>query len=186
MHDSDRSSSSYLSPLHGPQSAWAPEYDVQQRMWELEKFWTAGVTAALYDALKHVKANPHIDSPPWILDGAVKVVEDRLRAGFDIKKKPGQKNDERKIYKSEITSYYRRREVEKFRLAGRTVAEACDLASAALAGTDFKGEAETMRKDHQKVSLGLQDPARAYRYYSAMPETREITDTVLKPNAPTG
>jgi hypothetical protein len=149
-------------------------------MWELEKFWTAGVTVALYDALQHVKAYPQYNPPPWILDGALKIVEDRLRAGFETNKKPGKKKDERKIYKSEITSYYRWREVEKRRLVGHSIAEACNLASAALAGTDFKGEAETMRKDHQKIASDLQDPTRAYRYYSAMPQTREITDTSFK------
>ena len=50
-------SAPYLSPLHGPLPAWDPEYDVQQRMWELGKFWGQGVTPALYDALKHVERN---------------------------------------------------------------------------------------------------------------------------------
>jgi hypothetical protein len=181
MHDSDHGSSKYLSPLHGPQSAWTRDYDVPGRMWELEKFWLAGVTVALYDALRHVKAYPEFDPPTWILDATLKIVEERLRAGFETKKKLGQKNDERKIYRSEITSYYRWREVEKWRSADRGVEEACTLASAALAKTDYKGGAETMRKDYQKVSRDLQDPARAYRYYSAMPETREITGTALKP-----
>ena len=98
-------------------------------------------------------------------------------------KKPGKKKDERKIYKSEITSYYRWREVEKRRLAGHSIAEACNLASATLAGTEFKGEAETMRKDYQKIARDLLDPTRAYRYYSAMPQTREITDTSFKPKS---
>jgi hypothetical protein len=60
------------------------------------------------------------------------------------------------------------------------------LASKSFAGTDFEGGAETMRKEHQRVSRDLKDPGRAYRYYSAMPETREITGTVLKPKARTG
>lgn len=182
MHDSDDGSSKYLSPLHGPQSAWAPGYDVQQRMWELAKFWAEGVTAALYDALKHIKTNPHIDPPPWILQGALKIVEDRLRAGFETKKKPSKRKDERKIYKSEITSYYRWRDVEKRRLAGETIDDACALASEALAPTDYAGSSETMRKAYQRVSRDLKNPAKAYCYYSAMPETREITGTSLKCN----
>jgi hypothetical protein len=152
-------------------------------MWELGKFWAEGVTAALYDALKHVKANPHIDPPPWILGGALKVVEDRLRAGFETKKKPGKRNDERKIYKSEIASYYRWREVEKRHLVGKTVDDACAMASDALARTDYKGSSETMRKAYQRVSLDLKNHAKAYRYYSAMPDTREITGTSLEPKA---
>jgi hypothetical protein len=42
---------------------WAPEYDVATRMWELKEFWDAGVTVALYDALKHLKMNPHMEPP---------------------------------------------------------------------------------------------------------------------------
>ncbi len=181
-----RDSSRHLSRLHGPQSAWTAEYDVQARMWELEKFWSAGATIALYDALQHVKAHPQSDLPPWVLDGALKIVEDRLRTGFQTTKKPGQKNDERKIYRSEITSYYRWREVEKWRLERHTVEEACDLSSLAFVGTDFEGGTETMRKDYQKVSRELKDSGRAYRYYSAMPNTREITGTVLKSKTPSG
>ena len=175
-------SSPYLSPLHGPLSAWDPEYDVQQRMWELGKFWGQGVTPALYDALKHIKRNPRVVPPTWILDGALKVVEDRLRAGFETKKKPGKKKDERKIYKTEIASYYRWREVEKRYLSGKTIENACAMASEALAPTDYEGSPETMRKAHQRVSRDLQDPAKAFRYYSAMPETREITGTSFKPS----
>jgi hypothetical protein len=71
MHDSYPDSSRYLSLLHGPLSAWTPEYDVQERIWELEKFWSAGVTVALYDALQHVKAYPQSGLLPWVLDGVL-------------------------------------------------------------------------------------------------------------------
>jgi hypothetical protein len=142
--------------------------------------------AALYDALKHAKMYANIDAPPWILDGALKVVEDRLRAGFETKKKPGKRNDERKIYRAEIGSYYRWREVEKRRLASETIENACARASEALADTSYGGSAETMRKAFQKISLDLKNPARAFRYYSAMPETREIVGTSLKPKASEG
>jgi hypothetical protein len=45
------------------------------------------------------------------LEGALKVVEDRLRTGFSTPKTPGKKNDERKICQTEIALYYRWREV---------------------------------------------------------------------------
>jgi hypothetical protein len=145
-----------------------------------------GVRVALYDALKHVKAHPNIEAPPWILEGALKVVEDRLRAGFDTGRKPNKKNDERKIYKTEITAYYRWREVFKRHLAGDNIEQACNGASELLAAhKTFKGSPETMRKDYQRVSRDLKDPAKAYRYYSAMPETRDITGTRLVPKVET-
>jgi hypothetical protein len=62
--------------MFGP-SPWAPGYDVATRMWELKEFWEAGVTVALYDALKHLKINSNIGRPEWILDASIKVVEDR-------------------------------------------------------------------------------------------------------------
>jgi hypothetical protein len=98
-----------------------------------------------------------------------------------MKKKPGKRNDERKIYRSEIASYYRWREVEKRRLAGETIDDACTNASEAFAGSQYAGSSETMRKAYQKVGGDLKDPRKAYRYYSAMPETRDITGTSLKP-----
>ena len=179
MNKADRMEPAYLSSLFGPESSWGPDYDVAERMAELENFWAAGVTAALYDALKHQEWNPHIEPPKWILDASIKVVEHRLRAGFETKQKLGKRNDERKIYQSEIASYYRWREVWKSYLAGDTLETACAKASAALAGTDYEGEEETMRKAYQKISKELKDPAKAFRYYSAMPKTREITGTSI-------
>ena len=90
MNKADRMEPAYLSSLFGPESSWGPDYDVAERMAELENFWAAGVTAALYDALKHQEWNPHIEPPKWILDASIKVVEDRLRAGFETKQKLGK------------------------------------------------------------------------------------------------
>jgi hypothetical protein len=84
----------------------------------------------------------------------------------ETNKKPGKRNDERKIYKSEIASYYRWREVEKRHLSGETIENACGMASEALAPTDYKGSLETMRKAYQRVSRDLQQPAKAYHTLS--------------------
>jgi hypothetical protein len=157
MSKADRSVPTYLSSMFGPDSSWPKEYDVATRMSELGNFWAAGVTVALYDALKHVKANPTVTPPPWILEAALKVVEDRLRAGFETKTKPGKRNNERKIYQSEITAYYRWREVWKSYLTGQTLETACGDASDALADTDYKCDPETMRKAYQRVSKDLEE-----------------------------
>jgi hypothetical protein len=169
--------------MFGPESSWGTDYDVATRMSELEHFWAAGVTVALYDALKHVKANPTVTPPPWILEAALKVVEDRLRAGFETKQKAGNKNDERKLYSSEIRDYYRWRAVLKHNSAGCTWDDAYGKASDELANTFAEGEPETMRKAYAKIAKDLRDPTKAFRYYSAMPETREITKTSLVPKS---
>jgi hypothetical protein len=53
----------YASQLQTIGSSWVPEYDVRTRMEELENFWKAGVTPALYDALKHMRAHPSVKVP---------------------------------------------------------------------------------------------------------------------------
>jgi hypothetical protein len=166
-----------LSSMFGI-SPWGPDYDVATRMWELKEFWAAGVTPALYDALKHLQNNPDMNPPEWILDAAIKVVEDRLRAGFDTNKKNGKRNDERKIYQAEIRDYYSWRSVWKFHLAKKTWVEAYDLAADELSGTEFEASPETIKKRYAKVARDFKG-GNVFRYYSAMPETRDITGTTL-------
>jgi hypothetical protein len=48
-----------------------------------------------------------------------------------------------------------------------------------LAATNFNGGDETMRASYLQVERDLKDPDKAYVYYSAMPETREITGTSI-------
>jgi hypothetical protein len=168
-----------LSSMFGL-TPWAPEYDVATRMWELKEFWDAGVTAALYDALKHLKMNPNMEAPQWILDASIKVVEDRLRSGFETKKKPGKMNDERKIYQSEIRDYYSWRAVWRYHLAKNTWDEAYEKAAEELRKTEFEASPETIKKRYAKVARDFRD-GNVFRYYSAMPETRDFTGTSLVP-----
>jgi hypothetical protein len=56
MSEADHSPGSHTPSMSGPDTSWPPDYDVATRMAELENFWKAGVTPALFDALKHVKA----------------------------------------------------------------------------------------------------------------------------------
>lgn len=163
-------------------SPWAPEYDVATRMWELKEFWEAGVTVALYDPLKHIKTNPHLEPPEWILNASIEIVEDRLRAGFETKQKPGKMNDERKIYQSEIRDYYSWRAVRKYHLAGNTWEQAYNNASAELANTEFGASPETIKKRYAKVARDFK-AGTVFRYYSAMPETRDFTGTSLVPKS---
>jgi hypothetical protein len=154
----------------------------QQGCGNLKEFWEAGVTVALYDALKHLKMNPNMQLPEWILDGAIKVVEDRLRLGFDTNQKLGKMNDERKIYLSEIRDYYSWRAVRKHQLAGNTWVQAYNNASAELANTEFEASPETIKKRYAKVARDFK-AGTVFRYYSAMPETRDFTGTSLVPKS---
>jgi hypothetical protein len=168
-----------LSSMFGL-SPWAPDYDVETRMWELKEFWEAGVTVALYDALKHIKMNPHLGPPDWILDASIKIVEDRIRRGFETKQKPGKMNDERKIYQSEIRDYYSWRAVRKYHLSGNTWEQAYNNSTTELAHTEFEASSETIKKRYAKVARDFK-AGNVFRYYSAMPETRDFTGTSLVP-----
>jgi hypothetical protein len=151
-------------------------------MWELKEFWEAGVTAALYDALKHLKINPNMERPEWILDASIKVVEDRLRTGFETNKKPGKMNDERKIYQSEIRDYYSWRAVWKYHLDKYSWEKAYEKASEELRNTDFEASAETIKKRYGKIARNFKK-GNVFRYYSAMPATRDFTGTSLVPKS---
>lgn len=167
------------SSMFGP-SPWAPGYDVDARMDELEFFWKAGVTAALFDAMR--RAEETSDVPDWVWAGCRKVVEDRLRAGFGTDAKTGKCNDEKKLYKARIRNYYRWRAVWKHRRQnGATWEGAYIKACEELTGTFAKGSPETMKTCYAKISRQLKDESTAYLYYSAMPETRLITNTSLIP-----
>ena len=183
MSKADRAAPIYLSSMFGPDSSWGPDYDVATRMSELGKFWEKGVTPALYDALKHIRNNPTMTPPDWVLEAALKLVEERLKAGYETKLKVGKRNDERAIYIAEIEAYYRWRAVWKHYSAGGTLEDAYDAAVRDLAGTFAEARRDAMKKAYYKIAKELDDPERAFRYYSAMPETREITGTSLLPIA---
>jgi hypothetical protein len=61
--------------------------------------------------------------------------------------------------------------------------DAYDAAVRDLAGTFAEARRDAMKKAYYKIAKELDDPERAFRYYSAMPETREITGTSLLPIA---
>jgi hypothetical protein len=153
-------------------SPWA-EYDVATRIAELESFVEAKVTPALYDAIQLLKNNPE-QTPYWVLEAALQVIEERLRHGF----KMPSGVDERKLYNREIRDYYRWRCVTKNK-KNRTWEEAYEMVAKELEHTFAAGEPETMKKAYMKIAMDLRNPKRAFRYYSAMPKTRECTGTFL-------
>jgi hypothetical protein len=157
-------------------SPWA-EYDVATRIEELERFVEAKVTPALYDAIQLLKNNPE-QTPYWVLEAALEVIEERLKHGF----KMVTGANERKLYARELKNYYRYRCVRKNK-KNKTWEEAYDRAAEELENTFAAAEPETMRKAYIKVAKDLSNPARAFRYYSAMPKTRECTGTSLVPHS---
>jgi hypothetical protein len=121
------------------------------------------------------------------LDASIKVVEDRLRAGFDTNnldtnKKSGKMNNERKIYQSEIRDYYSWRAVWRYHLAGNTWEKAYLKAAEELHKTEFEASPETIKKRYAKVARDFK-AGNVFRYYSAMPETRDFTGTSLVPKS---
>jgi hypothetical protein len=173
----------FLSSLHGPDSAWEPHYDVATRLPELEQFWIHGITAALYDALKLLQQNPGMQPAKWVIDGAVKLARERLQTGFETAQKPNRTNDEKIIYRRNSRDYHRWRAVLKNKNSGKSWKGAYDAASNILAGTYAGAEPGEMKRAYGKVTKDLKDPAKAFAYYSAMPETRELTGTSLVPKS---
>jgi hypothetical protein len=172
MSDSKNFAPTDLSSMFGV-TPWG-DYDVATRMDELRAFVRAGVVPALYDALRHVKDQSD-QTPSWIIEESLKLVAEHLQ--FGMKQTMG--SNDRGLYKRQIKSYYRWRCVHKYVLLGYTIEEASYSAAKELEHTFAKGSDKTFREAYYFVIKELQDPRTAFRYYSAMPDTRELTGTSL-------
>jgi hypothetical protein len=178
MSDADNFKPTDLSSMFGV-TPWG-DYDVPTRMDELRAFAEAGVVPALHDALRHLIENPE-KTPRWVIESVIRVVAERLQTGTKL---ISGAND-RKLYKNRIKSYYRWRCVYKHSLAGLPIEKAADLAQLELANTFAEAEdADTIKKAYYSIQKELKDVKRAFRYYSAMPETRELTGTSLAARRP--
>jgi hypothetical protein len=177
MSDSKNFTPTDLSSMFGV-TPWG-DYDVATRMEELCAFARAGVVPALYDALRHVKDQPD-QTPRWIIDETIKLLAEHLKFGI----KQTMSSNDRTLYKRQIKSYYRWRCVHKYILSGYTVDDASYAAVKELKDTFVKGSDKTFREAYYFIIKELQNPKMAFRYYSAMPDTRELTGTSLVPIKP--
>jgi hypothetical protein len=116
-------------------------------------------------------------TPKWVIEESLKVVAERLKSGTKLT----TGSNDRKLYKRQIKSYYRWRCVHKYIILECTVDKAAEFAANELKDTFVKGSDKTFKEDYYFMLKELEDSKRAFRYYSAMPDTRELTGTSLVP-----
>lgn len=147
----------------GASSSAAKAFIDFDKEWKrLEGHWEAGVVVALYDAL--ILARDSGRNPPeWVLEGARKVVEDRLKQGFSQGK--GQLGNELSKHRSRMVKYSRYQCVKKHRSDGMTIEDACVAAEKQLKSTSAAASEGQMKKDFYKVQSELKDEKLAALYY---------------------
>ena len=110
-----------------------------------------------------------------MIEGAIKIIGDRLKIGFTTGK--GASGNELAKYKADM-KHFRRWQAVKRRLdQGATLVDACYEAADELQGTFAKGGEQTVKLSYKVVEDHLPNVKERMRYYNAMREVRYLTDT---------
>ena len=143
--------------------------------WELLRtFFEAGVVPALYDALMLAR-DSSLPPPDWAVEGALRIVGDRLKFGFTTGK--GATGNELAKYQAAMKRYRRWQAVKRQRENGTAWTKAYAEAEKLLKGTFAEASDETIKKSYQRVNKDLKDPEKHIEYYQAYLEVQELTDT---------
>lgn len=145
--------------------------------WELLRtFFEAGVVPALYDALM-LASDSGQPPPDWAVEGALRIVGDRLKFGFT--KGKGATGNELSKYQAAMRRYRRWQAVKKLRENGIVWSDVYVEAEKLLKGTFAEAKDETIKKSYQRVENDLKDPEKYPEYYLAYREVQELTDTPI-------
>jgi hypothetical protein len=149
-------------------------FKIGPRWKELREFYESGTLAALYDALLLATESGY-PPPDWVVEGALKVVGDRLKAGFPLGK--GRSGNELAKYQNSMKERRRWQTVKALKQKKITVEDACADAVPILKKTFAKAKADMIAKSYKRVEKDMKDPKKRLRYYNAQPEVRKLTKT---------
>lgn len=149
-------------------------FRMSPRLEELRLFYDQGVMPALYDALMLVK-DSGCPAPEWVIDGALRAVGDRLKLGFPTGK--GASGNELARYRNDMKHFRRWQAVMLLLQEGISSMDVFDEAANRLKGNFAHAGEDAVKKSFQRVKKDLQNPKRRLRYYRAMREVQELTDT---------
>lgn len=132
-----------------------------------------GAIAALYDALyylEQVGGKP----PAWVLEGALRIIGDRLKTGKPIGK--GSSGNERINYRRQRIYYQRWLAYQVVVAEGVPTIDAFAKVSERLKGTYAKGGADAIEKSVKQVTKMLKNPKK-HPPYLPMPESSALAGT---------
>ncbi len=110
-----------------------------------------------------------------MLDGCLKLIEDRLKFGFTIG--TGQARNELSNYRINMIHFRRWQAVRKVRSEGIKFPKAYSEASSRLADTFAAGGEDAIKKSYLLVRKDMQNPKKRLRYYRGRSDVQWLTDT---------
>lgn len=144
---------------------------------ERQVIFEAGVVAALHDALYVCKHTDHC-MPKWVLDGAIKVVRQRMTSGKSIG--AGSKANDATRYKKDFEHFRRWLAVKRLRTQGHVQDEEIFYkAVPSLEAVGAKCSAQTVKRSYWLVEKDIKVPSKARKYYVPLSETKGALD--MKP-----
>ena len=129
-----------------------------------------GVIAALFDAIILAKESKQ-PPPEWVLNGALKVIGDRLKFGF----KKGATGNESQKYEMAMKHYHRWQAVKKLRRKGIVWTKVFHEAEKLLAGTNDSVKHDAIKASYKQVQKDMKDQKKVLQYYQCLYEAQELT-----------
>jgi hypothetical protein len=136
------------------------------RLARMKAAYELGVIWALNDALNLFLQVGGV-TPDWVLDGAIKVIQDRLQNGKPIAKGgPGGNETSKKKY--DMKHFYRWKVVKQLLKTGISQTAAFSEAVPHLAAKNDTVSWETVRDSYKRVEADWLDPIKRQKYYLPM------------------
>jgi hypothetical protein len=132
-----------------------------------------GAVAALYDALYFLEQLGG-EPPGWVLEGALRIIGDRLKTGKSIGK--GSSGNERIKYRRQSIHYQRWLAYRVVVAEGTPTIDAFAKVSERLKGTYAKGKADAIEKSVKQVTKMLKNPKK-HPPYLPMPQSSGLAGT---------
>ncbi len=141
---------------------------------ERETIFDAGIVAALHDAL-YVCKHSDYPMPEWVLEGALKIVRERMTRG--LSKGKGPKSNDAKAFKKDHDHFRRWMAVKKLLRAGAPYdKEIFAKAVPLLEEVDAKCSEGTVKRSFDIVEKDMKAPSKARKYYQPLGPTKSALD----------
>ncbi len=149
-------------------------FKIGPRWEELREIYESGVPAAIYEAIL-IATESGSPPPDWVLEGALKIIGDRLKLGFSLKN--GRSGNELAKYQNSMKHFRRWQVVSKLLENGVVFTKVFGEAEDLLQKTFAKAKDDTIEKSYKRVEKDMNDPKKRLQYYRAQREVQELTNT---------
>jgi hypothetical protein len=156
---------------------------ISRRLYELQKSYELhGLLTSLHDAIELIRESGAPTTPEWILDGALKVICERLAKPMPVQKGGPSGNENSKLQND--LRHFRRwlmvRKILKSNLPKKiSVKKACEKSSKLLQSYgELSVAPDTVEKSYYKIEMGKKDPKRMWKYQPPRRIAAKLTGTL--------